>query len=519
MPRRLVSRFRPSAGGVALPGAFQRRLGALLMALAGASLAFLLLRAPQVWTRQQEQKRFQEWQESVVEEPEAVEQLFAQLPRPAPDFPGKGPELDALLEAHPTLAAVVSRREPRRVLLRQGEELVDAPPGLAARYIAWARQAGAAGVPKWNPPPELDPEAGRVPSLVLPGPDWTFIKRWPIGSPEVERHLRLALGPHPRLRLGVWRFDPAARGPAPADMGPFEPPHLQAWPGSPQRTWNISFTSSELGPDWEMICQPWPREAAAWDAAVASQRRIAWSLALAVALALLLGFWLWRRALRREHLAADRLAALTHSLKTPLALHKLRCDSLRMGSLGPARAREELLKLGQEVDELTRLIERSLQSLRGDSGHAEREVLGPGWFRDLAEELQPAFLDAGRELRLELAEAEGKAHEPSLRSALQTLLENAYHHGSGAALLRTSRQRGRLRIQVSDEGPGLDTVALDSLGAPFQRLRAEGQEGFAAPGQGLGLSLLFLVAKQEGWGLELLSGPGLGLTATLEVPG
>ncbi|HTL98944.1 MAG TPA: HAMP domain-containing sensor histidine kinase [Holophagaceae bacterium] len=519
MPRRVISRFRPQ-GRRSRPSwqrGLQRGSGLALIVLALASLATLLVRAPQVWTRQQEQKRFQAWQESVVEEPDAVEHLFVEMPRLSARFPSDPKEIQSLLEANPTVAAVVNRRDPAWVLMPEDGALAPSDSPLAARFSSWARAAMQSGA-KWNPPPEMDPDAATVPSLVLPGPDWIFIKRWVIGSGAVERHLRLALGPHPRVRFGVWRFDPALHGPAPADPSPFMPPHLQAWPGSELHRWNISLTSTDLGPDWEMICQPWPAEAEAWDRELAEQRRLAWGVAAAIALALLSGFWLRRASGRRERLAADRVASLTHSLKTPLALHKLRCDSLRMGSLEPARARQELMRLGQEVDELTHLIERGLRGLQPDGGAEDRQPIPPSWFRDLAEEMAPAFGEGGRRLSIEVAEAAGSAHEPSLHSALQTLLENACHHGRGDAALRTEAAKGALRIQVSDRGPGLDQAALDALGRPFQRLRAEGEEGFATPGQGLGLSLLFLLAKQEGWGLELSSDPGAGLTTVLSIP-
>ena len=516
MPRRVISRLRPSGARTpsALRARLQRAAGLALTLLALFSFAGLLLLAPQVWTRQQEQKRFQAWQESVVEEPDAVERLFAEVPSLSPRFPGDPAEVKALLAAHPTLAALVNRRDPSWVLAPQGDALAPLEGSAAAPFSAWAKAAMQAGA-KWNPPADQDPD---TPALVLPGPDWIFIKRWAIGSAAVERHLRLALGPHPRVRFGVWRYDPAARGPAPADLSPFTPPRLQAWPGSQLHKWNISFTSTDLGPEWEMDAQPWPAEAAAWDAELAFQRRLAWGGAASIALALALGLWLRRESQRRDHLAADRMASLTHSLKTPLALHKLRCDSLRMGSLDGAAARQELLKLGQEVDELTRLIERALMELQPGAASEDRQALGAEWFQELAEEMAAAFQDAGRELRLRIDSAACAAHEPSLRSALQTLLENAYYHGGGDATLRTEAAGKAFRVLVSDEGEGVGQTALDALGRPFQRLRAEGQEGFAAPGQGLGLSLLFLLAKQEGWGLELSSAPGEGLTAILDLP-
>ena len=50
------------------------------------------------------------------------------------------------------------------------------------------------------------------------------------------------------------------------------------------------------------------------------------------------------------------------------------------------------------------------------------------------------------------------------------------------------------------------------------RLREKGQEGFSTSGQGLGLSLCFQMARQEGWGLSMESGSRRGLTFELQIP-
>lgn len=282
--------------------------------------------------------------------------------------------------------------------------------------------------------------------------------------------------------------------------------------------WNVSWVSTDLGTDWEMVCQPWPQEGEAWLRSVDREVRLAWLAAAAVGCSLALGLWLRRSLRRQEALTSDRLAALTHSLKTPLSLHKLRCDTLRTGRLDPEAQREELMRLGQEVDDLTRLIERALVSIRGADPQTDQQDISAAWLRGIAEDLQPAFEEAGRSLDLDLAETGGRAHEGSLHSALQTLLENAYHHGRGRVLLRSFPVGRCLCIEVSDQGPGLETEALAALGKPFLRLRDGRQEGFAHPGQGLGLSLLVQMAKQEGWGLHADSAPGQGLTMRLEIP-
>jgi two-component system sensor histidine kinase QseC len=217
-------------------------------------------------------------------------------------------------------------------------------------------------------------------------------------------------------------------------------------------------------------------------------------------------------------LDADRMASLTHSLKTPLALLKFRCDSLRLGRLSPERADEELLKIGEEVDHLTLIIENGLRVIRGGGAAGPRALATPDWIRDVADDLLPGFELEGRVLQMALCDAAGHAPLTSLRAAVLTLLENALGHGKGTVVLETWRTRRRLCIQVSDEGEGLAPHQVKALGKPFQRIREAGKEGFLREGQGLGLSLLVQVAEQEGWGLTFASAPGEGFAATLEIP-
>ncbi len=492
----------------------QRWGGALFTLLSLAALGCLLWLAPGVWRQEQQQRLYVAWNDGVQGEADAIEKLFVFQPSLPSGFPSGSAEVRGLLDANPTLCAVIPRGRTSPVWIREGEGFAASSGPLRDRYLQWAKRAEAESLPKWHPPPALDPDAGTMPSLVLVGRSWIFIKRWRIGSPEVEAHLRLALGPHPRSRVGVWHYKDKSEPPhSPA----FEPPNLQTWPGSSMKNWNASWISTDLGPGWELVCQPWPEVGESWNRQVEVQVWRVRAGVFAVVLCFLLGLAFRHAGRRRDSLTADRLASLTHSLKTPLALHKLRCDSLRMGRLDARHAAEELLRLGQEVDDLTRIIERALVSIHGSQGHEDRQEISRNWLQVVADEWIQAFEEAGRILATDLSDEPGRAHRDSLHSALQTLLENAYHHGQGQVRLR-SRSTGRgIAIQISDQGPGLDAAALAVLGQPFLRLRESGQEGFSHEGQGLGLSLLFQVARQEGWGLDLESQPGEGLTVTLGI--
>jgi signal transduction histidine kinase len=296
-------------------------------------------------------------------------------------------------------------------------------------------------------------------------------------------------------------------------------PNLQA---DPQRLAATSLSATTktnaFGEGWCLGGMAIEEEQVKYRNTAKRQRMMATSVASFVGLAIALGLWLRHRSRRKTELDADRLASMTHSLKTPLSILKFRCDSLRLGRLSPERADEELLKLGEEVDHLTTIIESGLRVIKGGGAAGPRGLANRGWFEDVADDLRPGFELEGRPLELRLCEVPGKAPLSSLRSSVATLLENALAHGKGRVTLETWQMKRRLCIQVRDEGEGLAPHQVKVLGKPFQRLRSQGQEGFMREGQGLGLSLLVQVAEQEGWGLTFASGPGEGFQATLEIP-
>jgi signal transduction histidine kinase len=487
-----------------------------VLVLAFLALGAVLWVAPKAWGVATRRDLMEAFNESVTTEPVQIGAALEALPVPGPGFPENAEAVASLLEAHPLLIGVIARKD-QRVHIRDGSRLLqETGTPRTARYLAWARAAEAhRNETRFDPP--IPPE--EPPTFLLLDPVWTWIVQWRPGSPEAEAFLLKALGRDPKVRAGLARNGQRILADPDASLdAAFSPPHLQVSPEGPEADWTVVWTGTVLGPHWVTIIQPWPERAREWDAKVLNRTWMARLVGLGTLGLLAAGLALRRQNERVQALEADRLAALTHSLKTPLAIHKLRCETLRMGRLDGPRAAEELMRLGQEVDELTRLIERGLIAHHRGEAQQALEAFGPAWVEDVAESLRPALEAAGRPLRLELAGTPGLAHLPSLQSALQTLLENAYYHGQGEVALRSWGERNRLQIEVSDQGAGLDPVSLDALGKPFQRIRLEGEEGFRQEGQGLGLALLLQVARQEGWGLAFSSEQGRGFFARMELP-
>ena len=521
MYRHRTSRFRRRHPGLG-PTRWQRlqqRSGMVLLVLSGMALAVVLYFAPRFFIQDRLATGSQAFMNAHWTEFEAVERHWKTLPILQTVKRGDEPEVIRFLEGQPLVVAMLDRFESRRLWFREGNRLVPPlDPALTQQYLDWFTHAEMAQRFEWNPPREQDPDFGKVATVVLLSDRWIVLKRWRLGSPEVEQELAASLAPDHRLRMGLIREadverDDLKRAPWGAD------PHLQVDPARLATYLLATITKTNaFGDGWNLGGVAGDADQKTYRKALRRQYWTASAIAMIVGLAVGLGLWLRYRTRRKALLDADRLASMTHSLKTPLAILKFRCDSLRLGSLGPEGMDETLIKIGEEVDHLTLLIENSLRVVRGGAPAGPRGQVTRTWFEAVAEDLSPAFDLEARVLELDLTEEAAEAPLPSLRAALLTLLENALGHGKGRVKLLTWRHRRRLCIQVSDEGEGVLPHQLKALGKPFQRLRESGKEGFLREGQGLGLSLLIQVAEQEGWGLTFSSAPGEGFIALLEVP-
>lgn len=518
MGTRHLTRFRLTRSAGRSPSWWQRlqmRSGAVLLTLAITAIGLVLVLVPIFWMIVQAQNVNNSISTLFSHDLTRVEEHWMSLPRIPELERGDEPVIRQMLAQQPLLVAVMERSRPGRLWMRKGDRLV--PEGWEperTRYFQWIVQAAGSGRSQWTPSLAENTNPGLGPALVLQGERWIVVKHWQIGSPQVERTLRLILGPSPKLRAGIRRTgDQESK---PQTWG--AEPNIQADPARLGRPWFAYYEGTSPAMEgWDMVAIPFERERRALER---QAFRKVWAVFLGTVLvagSLGLGLWLRRRARQKAYLDTDRLASLTHSLKTPLSILKFRCDSIRLGRLDPDRTDAELIKIGAEVDHLTLMIENGLESIRGVSETGPQGEVSPVWLSEVAEDLVPAFEAEGRPLRLELTACSGQAPLPSMRAAILTLLENALYHGKGEVVLQTIKTRRRLQVRVQDSGPGLEPHQLAALGKPFLRLRTRGKEGFEREGQGLGLSLLLQVAGKEGWGLSFASAPGEGFLATLEI--
>lgn len=438
-----------------------------------------------------------------------------------PPFRGlHDPGLLGFLQNHPLVVAMAST-DGRTQVVRENDRF--RAPGLGAEdraLVQWMKHAIRSREEVWNPSPEANPSYLKEMLIVCRSGAWYVVVRWRIGSREVERYLRQHLDMDSPFRVGLRRVR-AEEQPDPVAPAWSLPPNLQAeCPKGASQT-QITVLNGTNIPylrEWHFVFMPSWADLNRYRTKLLQWRVVAYGLSLLLPAGLSLGAILHQRLRRRERLEMDRMASMTHSLKTPLGVLKLRCDSIRLGQFDRVRTEVELLRISKEVDQLTAFINQTLQGFLRTPHTPERTLVTPDWFKGIAYDLGPIFEMENRTLDLRLDTCPAWVHEPTLKAAVVTLLENALSYGKGNVVLRTRHRGRRLQIQIKDQGEGLDPLQLDEIGKPFTRFRIQEAEGFQKVGVGLGLFHLACTAQRENWGFRILSKPGHGVLAILEVP-
>ncbi|WP_243360619.1 ATP-binding protein [Fundidesulfovibrio terrae] len=100
-----------------------------------------------------------------------------------------------------------------------------------------------------------------------------------------------------------------------------------------------------------------------------------------------------------------------------------------------------------------------------------------------------------------------------LRNAAQAMAENAGQASPPRIALRTTIEEGMARIEVQDNGPGMDEAVRKRIFEPFYTTKGPGQ------GTGLGLSVsYFIITENHRGSIEVQSRPGEGTRFIIRLP-
>lgn len=213
--------------------------------------------------------------------------------------------------------------------------------------------------------------------------------------------------------------------------------------------------------------------------------------------------------LRHERQFSDELS---HELRTPLALVQTEVDLLRHRAGDPAEQQRALAAVDEAARTMRDILETLMAAARSSNGappgrSAAVEVLEPSVRRALA--ARPG-LNATVDVPTDLVAG---VDAPVLERVVAPVLDNAVRHAAREVRVEATRDGARLRLVISDDGPGVPAEHRERVFEPgWQADPDDGHDG-----AGLGLALVRRLAATAGAEVTVAES-GTGARFVIDLP-
>jgi signal transduction histidine kinase len=247
---------------------------------------------------------------------------------------------------------------------------------------------------------------------------------------------------------------------------------------------------------------------------------------LGLLFATLSGIFLANRSLRPVREAyvrqQDFVANASHELRTPLTMVRADAEVLLRDRQHLTDDQASILEdVVLEASHMASLATSMLELARLDAGklRLDKEVVDLSTIaHDMARRASPLAEERGVSVYVDAPSTVLVFGDPLLLEHVALILvDNAikYNNRGGEVILRASVRESRAILEVIDTGIGIASEHIPHLGERFYRVdKARSRE---AGGAGLGLSIVRSVIATHGGSLQLVSTPGAGTTATVEL--
>lgn len=207
-------------------------------------------------------------------------------------------------------------------------------------------------------------------------------------------------------------------------------------------------------------------------------------------------------------------ASLAHQVRTPLSTALLYASHLMSPQLGEEQRVRFAAKVKSSLSHLEQQVRDMLVFARGETRLENRITAAElqGRIDDLLD-VPLAQYDADCSFDNQAGDLTIQCNLETLLGAVLNLVNNALQAcGKGAELnIRLLQDGSALRIDVIDQGPGMDAEQLKRALEPFYTTKAHGT--------GLGLAVAQVIARAHHGEFRLTSVPGAGTCASFLLPG
>ena len=224
-----------------------------------------------------------------------------------------------------------------------------------------------------------------------------------------------------------------------------------------------------------------------------------------------------------ENVRKEFVANVSHELRTPIASLSAAAEMLRRTGELPEAASELLMMIERNAERLRRLVEDLLDLSRIEARGLPLtlEPLAPsaivqGLIDPLRARAEARRIALSITLPADLPLV--RADRRALEQVLGNLLDNALKYASDGARVEMSGAAldGRVRLRVSDSGPGIEARHLPRLFERFYRVDAGRSRDLG--GTGLGLSIVKHLVESMGGTVRVDSAVGRGTTFEVSLP-
>lgn len=193
------------------------------------------------------------------------------------------------------------------------------------------------------------------------------------------------------------------------------------------------------------------------------------------------------------------MMAVTHELKTPIAVVKLNLETLQKYHLEPEKQKRLIRTTLEETSRLNTLTSNILVSSQLEGGgylSAKEELDLSNLLKDCIRDFRARFPDRIFKEDVE-SDADVKGDPLLLQMLINNLLENAVKYSPKDKPVTAVLKKGpaEIELQVIDEGPGISEDEQKNIFKKFYRIGNE--ETRKTQGTGLGLYLCQKIAKDH----------------------